>query len=116
MKRDMDLIRLLLNRLEEDQDLEVPGYDQKQILYHLQLMNDAGFVIADFLPGQDGEPVGVRVERLTNVGHDFIDSARNETVWAKFKDKSKKSGGMALDVAMEVLKGLAKQYFLGEGS
>ena len=63
MKRDLDLIRQILLDIEaEGEDssrrpgfanIADNGYDPESIQYHVQLMHDAGLIVADELvPGQ----------------------------------------------------------------
>ncbi len=53
MKRDMNLIRQILEYVEEQtterrfvriDDPDLPGHGQKKIDYHVELCNDAGFI------------------------------------------------------------------------
>lgn len=125
MKRDMDLVRDLLLRLEaielpvgasthitgKEPGLAVDGYSSEQIEYHLILLRDAGLVrTAGSQPA-----VGIGFTGLTWEGHDFLDAARNETVWQSTKKTIlEKGGGMALEVVKAVLVETAKRYVLGQ--
>jgi len=40
----MDLFRLILQRIEGGGSLDIEGHDKKSVLYHLALMDDAGFM------------------------------------------------------------------------
>jgi len=113
MKRDLELIRLLLQEAEgENPKPDLSAYSEEAILYHYELMEEAELVIADFIKGQSGSLVSARIERLTNAGHDFLDAARNETIWKSFKQKIVKlGGGISIPVAVELLKELAKKHF-----
>ena len=45
MKRDIDLIKLLLRELEgEEPKPDLSGYSKQQILYHYELMDEAGLI------------------------------------------------------------------------
>lgn len=82
MKRDMDLFRSLLLKIEEQPAFttpEVAGHTDEELWYHAQLAEEAGFIIADFTTD------GFTVQRLTYAGHEFIDAARHETLWNKAK-------------------------------
>lgn len=93
MKRDMDLIRTLLLKLElidlspgaysqlrgNEDELRILDYTSNQILAHLALMIDAGFVDAE----DGGNHVGYR--KITWNGHDFLDSVRDEEIWKRTK-------------------------------
>lgn len=93
MKRDMELIRLLL--LEKEQDSpppELADYDEQLVVYQIALMIDAGLVVGEVLPDRDGTPRGAVVVRLTWAGHEFLDSLRDPTIWQSAKDKVLKPG------------------------
>ena len=110
MKRDIDLIKLLLRKVEgEEPKPDLSSYSQEQILYHYELMEEAGLVVAHFQRGPTGQVIHARVERLTNLGHDFLDASRSDTVWAKFKQAVGKVGGsISIPLAVELMKQLVK--------
>jgi hypothetical protein len=111
MKRAMDLIRLLLQDIEgEEPKPDLSGHSNHQLFYHLELMEDAGLIVVRFLRSGSGEIVGVEPGvRLTNLGHDFLEASRSETVWAKFRQAVVKVGGsVSVPVAIELLKQLVK--------
>jgi hypothetical protein len=83
MKRDMSLIRLLLLRLERDEEVELSAYSEDQVIYHSALAVEAGLLDGAIRTDQQGYPNGVASIRLTWKGHDFLDAARNESVWKK---------------------------------
>lgn len=92
IKRDMDLIRKILLYLEEDTNplqwriIEVDGKTLEEVSYQVKLLSQAGLI-----EGKDAqrEPTYFRwyARSLTHKGHDFLDSLRNETVYAKLKEK-----------------------------
>jgi hypothetical protein len=52
------------------------------------------FRFVDFLRDGAGEITGLLPGiRLTNLGHDFLDASRSETVWSKFRQAVVKVGG-----------------------
>lgn len=85
----MDLVRQILLAVEaipagEDAlQLEIPGIDPEIYWEHARLMAEAGLIEVNILGGAGY----VIVRRLTWDGHEFIDAARNDTLWKKFKDK-----------------------------
>ncbi len=95
MKRDMDLIRELLLKLEalpmrmggivvippDTDEIQIDSYTVEQIDYHLSLIREAGLVEA----GGARPAVGIGFRRLSWAGHDFLDSIRSPEVWAKTK-------------------------------
>ena len=117
MKRDMDLMRELMLRLEalpmglgdavtitpEDPAVAVEGYDVVQINHHLDLIREAGFID----DGGGSQPMlGFIFCGLTGKGHDFIDAVRSPEIWRKTKAGAKEIGGWSVDL----LWGLAKEY------
>ena len=46
--------------------------------------------------------------QLTWRGHDFLDSIRDQSVWAQTKDGARKMGGASWDVLIEIAKAIAK--------
>jgi len=115
MKRDMDLIRKLLLKIEEriDADLiheiEVEDYDNDLIEYHLELLQDTGLIIANFQKMSNGSRMFHSVERLTWKGHEFIDAARDDSIWNKAKQKFKEKGeSFSLDLMKEILLNLLR--------
>jgi len=121
MKRDMNLIREILLAVEKaDTDpglwieLEIPNRSQKEISYHVMLLDQAGFLSAKNLGTKDG--YAWHASSLTWVGHEFLDAARNDKVWKKAVEKAKKvAGSVSIDVLTALLKETAKDL-LGLGS
>ncbi len=107
MKRDMDLIRLLLLQAEgEEPAPDLSGYTEQQQVYHSALIIEAGLVHGEIITDGDGQPRTTATLRLTWKGHEFLDAARNETIWRKAAEKTKKAG---IQVTMAVLEELLKK-------
>jgi hypothetical protein len=113
MKRDMDLFRSFLLKVEEQPFKagftgtytnfgDIPGYSREEVMYHAQLAQDAGFIEAKFLPRDD-----FFVQRLTYAGHEFLDAAREEKLWNKAKQTVLANAGTltveALKIALSLL-------------
>lgn len=109
----MELVRLLLVQYETgSSSAELVNYSQQEILYNLVLMKDAGLIDAHFIEGNGVLPLGVRNLRLTWAGHDFLDAARDDTIWSKAKDKFLKPGiSWTFSMLLEWLKQEARQRF-----
>jgi hypothetical protein len=119
MKRDMDLIRELLLRIESfeiepggttpglrpafDTELQIDGYTPDHVDYHLNHLIDAGLV-----DGQCGADHFFILQRLTWAGHDFLDSVRDPEIWRATKDGATKAGGFTVELLGDLAKGLIK--------
>ena len=94
MKRDMELIRLLLLKYETGTDPEgLENFSSDAILYNLAVMADADLIkaaVSEYY--EDGVPLSVDVDRLTWLGHDFLDATRSSKVWKAVKDHFLKPG------------------------
>jgi hypothetical protein len=122
MKRDMDLIRELLLRLEarpmelgdaavitpEDPALAVAGFNIAQINHHLDLIHQAGFIDDGGHP-EAGPMFGFVFLGITWAGHDFLDSVRDPVIWAKTKKGATDAGGFTLDLLKDLAKGYLKK-------
>jgi hypothetical protein len=87
MKRDMDLIRAILLEVEKSTSpggcqIKVPGHSPEELYYNAQLAQEAGLIEASFLDNSSA----FHVLRLTYAGHEFLDAARNDTLWVKAKE------------------------------
>jgi hypothetical protein len=111
MKRDMNLIRLLLFETEgEDPKPDLSTFSEDQRIYHSALLIEAGLIEGIIRKGTNGFPNGTVRIRLTWAGHEFLDAARNDTIWHKAGERIKKSGvDVSLSVLKEVLNQLLKQ-------
>ena len=123
MKRDMDLIRQLLLRIEAQRlgvggavdqvlslsaskpPLRLEGEDPDDVHYNMRLLAEAGYL--DMTRTQFTG--GFNIRGLTWAGHDFLDSVRDEEVWRRTKDGVLKAGGFTLDLLKDLAKGLLKK-------
>lgn len=121
MKRNMELIREILMKVEEiptpsNFDLiEIPGHEQEEISYHVKLLGDAGLL--DVYDRRTLGPDGYRYApmALTNAGHDLLDSMRSETVWRKARSRLRKVGGSAsIEVVQTLLASIVKSTLSGQ--
>lgn len=93
MKRDMDLIRLILLEIEASEyemieNFQVKGHDITDVKYNGELLYQAG-MITKFYEDSIGELVA---GSLTWDGCDFLDKIRDNSVWKKTKDAIKEQG------------------------
>jgi hypothetical protein len=115
MKRDMDIVRNLLLRAEAA-DGSISISDSVET-YHVRIMIDAGLIegrISEEITSD--APRHSYIHNLTWAGHDFLDAARNDTVWRTAKEKVLKPGvSWTFELLREILKALAKQQLAGLG-
>ena len=107
MKRDMELVRKLLFLAEDDgkDDKLCEEYGQDVVAGHVAILLDAKLIEGVVSCNQVGKPVASVILRLTWAGHEFLDNARNDTVWRNVISKVKST---ALTVSFEVLTELLK--------
>ncbi len=94
MKRDMDLIRLLLLQTESGEKPEaMDRYTEPEILYHFELGIEADLLDCRVVRGAQGDVVGASIRKLTWQGHEFLNSARDNELWNQAKKKAISTGG-----------------------
>lgn len=115
MKRDMDLIRELLLRIEavpagaiaawemSGPELRVDGKALNEVRGHMDMLIDAGFV--DQAAGYD---YGYVVRGLTWQGHDFLDSVRDPEIWERTKKAAAGAGGFTVELLRDLAIGFLK--------
>jgi Hypothetical protein (DUF2513) len=115
MKRDMEIIRLLLIQQETgDEPSELKEYDEKLVVYNVALMLDAGFIEGSVISNESGSPRGAVIIRLTWAGHDFLDSTRDPRIWKLAKEKLLKPGiSWTFSLLTEYLKAEAHKRLFG---
>ena len=108
MKRDMDLIRDILLRIEQAPytlgfvELEIEGRSTEEISYHIKILCQAGLVEATDLSTMGG-PLW-RARDLTWAGHEFLGAAKDASVWNKAKSLLiNKTGGVIFEVLKPLL-------------
>ena len=112
MKRDLNLIREILLRIEAKENrsaalaLEVAGYTEGEVDYNLDLLLHEGLVNGD---GEwtFGNKYYVSINGLTWSGHDFLDSIREDAVWEAAAQKAQNSGHKLANLTIDVAKGIA---------
>lgn len=115
MKRDLDLIRKILLWMEEQEHgfaqtkVALQGYTAEQIAFHVYLLGDGGLAkVSDTTAIGNTSPTAIPLN-LTWAGYEFIDAAKDETLWGKAKSVLiKPTGGVAFSVLLEWLKAEAK--------
>lgn len=118
MKRDMDLVRALLLRVESweippggvmsnlfatDPEVRIDGYTETAVDYHLEYLIDSGLV-----DGSCNIERRFRIHKLTPDGHDLVESIRDPAIWSETKEGVKKAGGFTVELLRDLAKGLIK--------
>ncbi len=109
MKRDLDLIRYLMLRIEECDHynvylsdlLEGSSYAPQLADYNIQLLAEAQYLQ---LFGFKNTPDNYKnwcIVRLTFTGHDYLDAIRDDNIWNETKSKLLDVGGT---VSLEIVK------------
>ena len=123
MKRDMDMVRDLLLKIEggqrsfdlltpeiaemfgQNRDGRLPREQAELLEYHLTLLDNAGLItIQAKLSGAVW-----RIGHITWAGHDFLDTIRDPAIWRETKARVKQAGGFSLDLLKALAKGLIKK-------
>ncbi len=124
MKRDMELIRRILFKIEEMNGGSLRAtyfsdVDARVVEHHFRLLDDSGFLLP--LPAaprshpNNPNPNRSRVRspstgcfiqdpQLSSKGHDFLDAIRNDTIWSKVKEQLQNS---VTSTTLETIKALA---------
>jgi len=112
LKRDMDLVRKILFKVEEqvgtvcalNTSIQVEGYEVEAIAYHCEILCDAGLIsFYEGLSYNENKVDMFQVGRLTWEGHELLDKIRNETVWNKTKSAIVTKGlPFAIDIIKEI--------------
>ncbi len=119
MKRDMDLLRSILVKVESCEDplgLErmpgVEGYDEAEVSYHMTLLHEAGLIKA-LVSDEQGAPYPEFLQiNLTWNGHEFLSVAKDDSVWKKAREKFLIPGmRITFDLLLGYLKEKAKEKF-----
>jgi DNA-binding transcriptional ArsR family regulator len=112
MKRDMELVLKILAYFEGRDEisvinkLEISGYDDRVVSYHLRRMYEAGLLDAEAITSSTTEDRLIRVYPfgLTWEGHEFFDSMRYKTVGQKVRERL---GNSLSEVPFSLIKELA---------
>lgn len=108
MKRDMELIRMVMLAAEKTEDPNTlidpkfEGHSETEISYHIALLDDAGL-----LHGQDRSAIGVfrwSAGTLTWAGQEFVEAVKDDSVWKEALAITAKSGdGTVFELLKKVL-------------
>ena len=92
MKRDMDLVRLILLEIEDKYrstaiyNLAIEGYDPETVAYHCKILYEAGLISNYKAQYADNEIYAFGVGSLTWDGNDFLEKIRDDSRWKIVKE------------------------------
>ncbi|MCP5007735.1 MAG: DUF2513 domain-containing protein [Planctomycetes bacterium] len=121
MKRDWELIRAILLRLEESNRPNAvvkasafPDIPEQEVNYNISLLRNDGYIEASILESKPGGGIyAATAQRLTNHGHDLLDSIRKDSVWDKIKEKFKTNDiDMTYDLVLTFGKEIIKKSLM----
>jgi hypothetical protein len=120
MKRDMDLVRKIMLAVEgaagqpDLSDLH-DEYSERVVTYHCAIILRAGLVNGMVNEEDLDGSVFCVLTSLTWEGHDFLDNARNDTIWNKGKELAMKTAGsLSVDALKAALAIVVRQVVSGE--
>ena len=108
MIRDMNLIRQILLQIEANDDPqlwidpEIDGRPEQGISYHIMIMEQAGL-----LDAIDRSAIGIfrwSARRLTWLGHEFLDVAKDESRWKSCLAVAGGNGAANFDILHQSLR------------
>lgn len=117
MKRDMAIIREILLQCEQarsgfDLSSVCTSQDERDLYaYHVQLLDDGEYIIANVKRTAGGHAITVYIERMTWAGTELLESLRNESVFKETMKRLAKTAGafsvsLIQSIAAEELKKL----------
>lgn len=116
IKRNFDLIRHILLVTENSnknvltvEDFVTDEYAESEIAYHIALLIDANYLVADETKFLRQKHSQYRVKRLTFSGSEYLDHIRNNSIWAKTKETILKAGSI---LTFETISKVAPQIAL----
>lgn len=116
MKRDMDLVRSILMQLEEHRHgwaperFAVQGHSEEEVRFHVHLMAQAWLVRTKDVTCTDSDSPGAVPTSITWAGYEFLDLAREPSIWDKAKSRVLTAvGGIGLELLKETLRALSKE-------
>src|ERR1700730_13602870 len=119
MKRDMDLVRGILLKLEPlpahfghaipltigEEPLVFEGHSTDEIEYQIRIMTQGELIAAGEI---DGVGHIAQYYGFRWLGHEFLDDVRDPETWRKTRERAKGIGGAGLGLLWEIAKEIAK--------
>ena len=89
---------------------EISGYSDNQVAYHVKILSEAGLLNAQDVSSCGPDGFDWIAGSLTWQGHDFLDAAKDDTIWDKAKTTVfKPTASFTFDLLLEWLKVQAKE-------
>lgn len=112
MKRDLELTRRLMLALENDDEIHFEGVGDRDIVYHMKLLNDAGFLLSStelitYVNGEIDTTSGLY--QLSWSGQEYLQALKDDTIWNKTKETAGKVGSWTFDLVKQIAIELAKE-------
>lgn len=93
MQRDWNIIRAILQQLEEKETYgdvirpdSVKGYDAELISYHMHILDQAGIIDAKCQSQRSGNgSIFCLAMNLTWEGHELLDSIKSDSAWNRLQ-------------------------------
>jgi hypothetical protein len=114
MKRDLDLIRTILFKVEAEGDpteplihsLSIDGMEQPVVNEHVKLLIDGGLLEGECKFSTNNRILLTAIRGLTPRAYDFLDNVRSETLWTSIKDRVSTTTGTA---SFDIIEDFARQ-------
>lgn len=94
-----------IDRLAELERLK--KYSKKDIFYSINKLEEAGYIIADSIPGDDS--LNYLICDITYAGHEFLQSIKPETVWDDVKNITSKVGTISIPIISSIASNVLTQ-------
>lgn len=109
MKRDLDLVRSILIRVENADDevdadaMATERWPREMVAYHVRLMEHHGLLdVSQDFRDMNGDTIELTVAGITWSGQDYLDSIREPKVWDRVKKTLASTvGSTTLDVVRQ---------------
>ncbi len=118
MKRELELIRKILLKIEDDPggwapaDLTCDGYTSEQVGYHAYLLIDGGYAQGEDISWGASQGPRSMIRTLTWKGHEFAAAARDDTRWNEVMGiVAKKGGSITVEILTQLLAGHMRKAF-----
>ena len=98
MKRDMDLVRKIILKIEDEYEstallnIKIEDYTVEQIAAHCKMLYEAGLISSCDIKYANNNIYIFSVGNLTWEGYEYLELIRDDSIWKKVKDTAKNQG------------------------